>query len=342
MSRGQQTATFNQTQGESKEAFGDAENALGLEQGAVGDYQTQLGRYAAENPFQQGGEFQNDQNMVLANTADASAQAAGARLQSQAARTGQNPAGAIGATEAMQQENERSLASQEAGANTERIGDEAGYNKSVLSDYGAVPGMEGDVASGQSKLYGTSLGVQEDAAKTPGFLDTLEGQLVGAGDAAIGAFCPAEGSLYLMADGSERPVESLQVGDLIMSIDDEPQIIEEIQSGIANILLTQTEDGHLIRTSPTHAFALPRGGFVIASRSAGKTIVTKGGFSKVSNVQMLKVKAYVFNVITDGSHTYRANGLWSLGVGDAERHVGMNEWAAIGGRMCHELEVVGR
>jgi len=30
-------------------------------------------------------------------------------------------------------------------------------------------------------------------------------------------------------------------------------------------------------------------------------------------------KAKVFNVITNGSHTYRADGIWALGVGRAER-----------------------
>jgi hypothetical protein len=51
---------------------------------------------------------------------------------------------------------------------------------------------------------------------------------------------------------------------------------------------------------------------------------------------MLKAKKFVFNIITNGSHTYRADGLWSLGVGDAERHVGMNEWAMIGNELLQE------
>ena len=41
----------------------------------------------------------------------------------------------------------------------------------------------------------------------------------------------------------------------------------------------------------------------------------------------------VFNVITDGSHTYRADGMWSLGVGEAERAVSMDKWQEIGERL---------
>jgi hypothetical protein len=173
MSRGQQSQIFQTTSGQQGQAFGNAENSLSLAQTDVGDYQSQLGKYAAANPYGEGGEFQSAQNQVLANTADASAQAAGAKLQGIAERTGQNPAGAISATEAMQQGNERSLASQEAAANAERLGAGAQYGKSVLQGYGEVPGMEEGIAKGYSGLYGTALGEEEQAAKTPSFGDEL-------------------------------------------------------------------------------------------------------------------------------------------------------------------------
>jgi hypothetical protein len=77
---------------------------------------------------------------------------------------------------------------------------------------------------------------------------------------------------------------------------------------------------------------LPKGGFTVAARSLGKTILTADGPSQVISVEPAG-KAFVFNIITDGSHSYRADGIWALGVGDAERHIGMNEWAMIGDRM---------
>ena len=138
--------------------------------------------------------------------------------------------------------------------------------------------------------------------------------------------------MYQMADDTERPVETLKVGELIAGIDGEPQVIKEIQSGIAETVWVETENGHETRTSLTHAYALPKGGFVVAVHSLGKTISTENGPSKIVDTTYIG-KAWVFNIITNGSHTYRVDGIWSLGVGEAERHVGMNEWAKIGKRL---------
>jgi hypothetical protein len=135
-----------------------------------------------------------------------------------------------------------------------------------------------------------------------------------------------------MADDTERPVETLKVGELIIGIDGEPQVIEEIQSGLADTIRVTTENGFTARTSLTHAYALPKGGFVVAAHSLGKTISTENGPSKIVDTTYIG-KTWVFNIITNGSHTYRVDGIWSLGVGEAERHVGMNEWAKVGSKL---------
>ena len=173
MSRSQQGSVFSQTQGQSNQAFGAAQNAFGNEQQDIVNYQAGLGQFAAANPYKPGGEYQSAQNMVLANTSDAAAQSYGAALQRQAARTGQNPAGSIAATEAMQQENERNLSGQQAAANEQRISGEAGYNQDVLKGLGAVPGMENQLGEGEGRLYTGALDAEEKAAQTPSFLDTL-------------------------------------------------------------------------------------------------------------------------------------------------------------------------
>jgi hypothetical protein len=149
---------------------------------------------------------------------------------------------------------------------------------------------------------------------------------------AAGAACPAKGALYLMSDGTERKVEELKVDDLITGIDDEPQLIEEILSSYSPTVWVHTENGLKTRNSWTHAFALPKGGFTVAAKSIGKIIATKLGPSKVVAVDNAGT-ALVFNVITDGSHTYRADGVWAYGVGDAERHISMKEWCAVGERL---------
>jgi hypothetical protein len=160
----------------------------------------------------------------------------------------------------------------------------------------------------------------------------------GLGDTAVQgiqsaiATCPARGSLYLMADGTEKTVESLIVGDRIAGIDDEPQTIEEIEVSQQAVLRVTTDDGHTTRNSAVHAFALPRGGFVVAIHALGKMILTANGPARVMDVKW-DGDSEVFNIITDGSHTYRADGVWALGVGEAERHISMERWKQIGERM---------
>lgn len=148
---------------------------------------------------------------------------------------------------------------------------------------------------------------------------------------AVGSFagCPVAGTLYKMHDGARMAVELLVAGDKLAGIDDEPQIIEEIERGPAPIIEVTTENGIRVRNSLTHAYALPRGGFVVASKALGKSIMTELGPSEVVSVEPAG-EALVFNIITDGSHTYCADGIWALGVGDAERVVNMNAWARAG------------
>jgi hypothetical protein len=186
MSRGQQSATFNQTQGESKSSFGDTENSLKFEQGDIGTFADQLAAYQASNPYSAGGEYESNINEGLTNTSDAMAQSVGATLQGASARTGQNPAGAVAATEAMEEQNARNLGADKATAENQRISQEAAYDKSALPFEAEIPGMQSEIGKEQEGLYGTSLGTQEQAAKTPSFMETLEGQLAQAGESFAG------------------------------------------------------------------------------------------------------------------------------------------------------------
>lgn len=175
---------------------------------------------------------------------------------------------------------------------------------------------------------GQQAGQAADQAST-GFWGSLMGGLAGLGGSAMTAWCPAMGSQILMADGSEKAVELLRVGDQVMGIDDEPCTVEEVPWDFAETICVTFDDGHVTHNSPTHAFALPKGGFTVSAKSQGKQILTSSGVSAVLSVKRDGVKR-VFNIITDGSHTYRADGVWALGVGDAERHVPMKAWAKIG------------
>jgi hypothetical protein len=267
-------------------------------------------------------------------------ESAGQAIQSAAVRTGQNPAGAIAATEKMQQQNERTLVGDQAKATESRLASDTGYQAAGLEGLSKVQGMQDTLAQQQAAAAQGALGTEEEAAKQPSFLDELGQGLISSagqvGSAAMTAFCPAKGSLYLMYDGSEKLVEDLVVGDMLAGIDGDPEVIEEIQSAISPVLRIQTEDGFTTRNSRVHAFALPIGGFVVAINSLNKTVLTAKGRGKVVAVEW-DGEDTVYNVITDGSHTYRADGVWALGVGEAERQVSMEKWGEIGDNLAEAV-----
>lgn len=339
MSRGQQGQLFDTATGQNQTYNQNAQTAFNKAQTGVTDYGTQLGKFAASNPYVQGGQYSTSQNQSLADTANAGANATSQALQSAAVHGGANPAQAIAAGEEVSQQNQRTLGQQDANANTTRIGDEAGYNAQALAGFGTQEGMQDQLATQQAQAAQGTLGTAETAAQTPSFLDELgQGLVSGIGGASINTFCPAEGTLYLMADRTERPVEEIRAGDELMGIDGEPERVEEIQKALAEVYRIETEGGHVVRASRVHAFALPKGGFVVASRCLGKTVVTGGGSGRIVRVARDGVDM-VYNVITDGSHTYRADGLWSLGVGEAERATTMEQWNAIAEGMPVETGV---
>lgn len=263
----------------------------------------------------------------------AGAGAAESELQRQAAATGN----AAGATKSLQ-EMARDRMKAGAGVSEGIAGqDVQGALQKQQQGAAGMSGLYGENLKGQLAAMGQEAGDINAAttASQTGWLQNAEK----VGGMAASAFCPAEKSLYLMADGTEHPVETLVIGDSILGVDDEPQIIEEIQSGYTSILRVALENGLVARNSYIHAFALPKGGFTVAAKSLGKTISTSEGPSKVVSVEPAG-KAWVFNIITNGSHTYRHDGIWALGVGDGERHVGVNEWLEINSRFCGELTVV--
>jgi len=139
--------------------------------------------------------------------------------------------------------------------------------------------------------------------------------VVGAISSAAGATCPVSGTLYLMSDGTEKKVENLLVGDSIMGIDCAPQTIYCIYEKTVPIVKTVTANGYSVTSSTSHALALEWGGFTIVRHASGKTVKTVTKPSRVISVEPVGT-GRVFNVLTDGSHTYRADGIWSLGVGE--------------------------
>jgi hypothetical protein len=164
--------------------------------------------------------------------------------------------------------------------------------------------------------------IMQAPLSSPGIGGILGG-IAGAGLGAAGSiWCPARGSMILMFDGVERPVETLAAGDRVMGIDEEACIVEDVLRCCEDVIRVATNDGCVLRNSLSHAYALPRGGFTVASKSLNAIIATKNGMGRITSIEP-DGKDDVFNILTDGSHTYRADGAWCLGVGDAERHESM-------------------
>lgn len=128
----------------------------------------------------------------------------------------------------------------------------------------------------------------------------------------IAAMCPAEGSLILMMDGSEIPVEDLKPGDTIQGIDGEACVVDVVPTRYEDVIDVFTEDDSKCRNSHSHTFMLPKGGFVIASKALGRVILTAKGESRITAIEPAG-KKYVFDILTDGSHTYCADGVWAQG-----------------------------
>ena len=173
MSRSQQQGVLTTAENNSGADQTAATDARTAETADIGSYQAQLAKFAAANPYTQGGQYDTAESRKLAGVADAGSAAITSRLQTQAGRTGQNPAGATATAAEVARANLRDLSTAGAGATQTRIADQAGYNDKVLGATEVPAQLEAGV-------YGTSVGAANGAlntaggaAQTPGFWDDL-------------------------------------------------------------------------------------------------------------------------------------------------------------------------
>src|ERR1700732_3697318 len=122
MSRAQQGAIESTATANSATDTAAANKSEAATQADIGNQQSQLAKFAANNPYVQGGQAQTVTKQQLSGTADATAEAAKAGGQALATRTGQNPAAAIAAGEATQQAAQRTPGAQGGGGNKRRGG----------------------------------------------------------------------------------------------------------------------------------------------------------------------------------------------------------------------------
>ena len=188
MSRGQENQVVSTATQQNTTAANNAQQSYNNAQTDAGAYEKQLADYAAANPYGQGGQYQQAENQVLSNTADAAGQSAGEAMQSQATRTGVNAGGAVAGTTSAEQANERALAGQEAQATASRIGSGATYGQSVLNASQVPEQMQAGLTAQQLGEQSSALNTQQNAASQPSTADVAFGDILNAGRSAATAF----------------------------------------------------------------------------------------------------------------------------------------------------------
>ena len=170
------------------------------EQADIGTQQSQLAKFAANNPYVQGGQAQTVENQQLSGTADATAAGAAAKNQQQAQRTGQNASAGVAAGEAEAAQAQRTMGTQEAGATQSRLASGAQYGQDVLSGGNQIVAEQNSLGSQEANEAQGQASVGEQAAQTPSFLDELGQGLIsgtaGAASAYAGKGCWVAAELY--------------------------------------------------------------------------------------------------------------------------------------------------
>ena len=315
----EQQANFNQMSNQAAAVFGDTSKVFS-------ELQSSFAPILAAGPGQSGftaPELANLQSQAVTAGGVATRnaqQAAGERAAAAGGGTTVLPSGAAMGQEAnIAEAGAQATANQLSNINLEnaQLGQQnwmnaAGILGGAANTFNASTGAgSAATGSGSAAMSGANDVHQANGQLTQDILGVAES---GAGVAGS-ILCPAEGSLYLMADGSEKPVENLEVGELIAG-DDGASEITEIHSEILPVIQVCTENGFITRNSITHCFKLSAGGFTLAIQSLGKTVATASGSSIVTKIELAGT-ARVFSIVTTGNHTYRASGVWAYGVGDA-------------------------
>jgi len=188
MSRAQQGAIESTETADSAKSTTAASASQAAEQADINSGQSNLAKFAANNPYVQGGQAQTVENQQVANTADATAAGAAAKNQQQSQRTGQNASAGVAAGEAEAQQAQRTAGSQEAGATQSRLAAGSQYGEDVLKAGDTLTAEQANLSSNLTGEAQGQEGIGEQAAQTPSFLDELGQGLITGGSAAGGAY----------------------------------------------------------------------------------------------------------------------------------------------------------
>jgi RHS repeat-associated protein len=230
----------------------------------------------------------------------------------------------------------------------------AGAGKGAL--IGGVTGLTGGALAGVgcAALGGSTLASLANAA-VAGAVGDLVGQTVemslgwrceysgwqtfgaAAGGVALqrlaSLICFVEGTPVVLADGTTKPIEQVQVGDRVLARDEESGKIEAKR--VTQVFERETEatlvltfaNGEQIETTPEHPFYVEGRGFVAAGQLAiGTAIVTRAGPAvKLTQVERKAGAKKVYNFEVEDLHTYFVGkadgGLWVHNRCDPFHHI---------------------
>lgn len=305
-----------------KEGVAEATTTYGEDQALLKQMQGVYDPILAAGPNQHGFNAEERQELnsqAIEGTARNYKQAAKAVGDKMAARGGGDISLPTGAEDALEEQVGEGAAQEESSEESQI--DQADFAEGKSNFANATAALE-DVSSQLNPTAyansATSAGSAAEvtskdiASESNDWINAAIGAAGAIGGDATTAFCPASGALILMADGGHKQIQLLQVGEKVKGIDGEAQTIAQIYSASSSILRVRTSDGFTTRNSPSHAFLVPIGGYVTATQSIGKTLRTAKGLGCVTAVEPDGV-ATVYSLITDGSHTYQADGVWALG-----------------------------
>jgi hypothetical protein len=171
MSRAQQNAIESTETGNAATSTTAANTSESAEQADINSGQSQLAKFAANNPYVQGGQADTVEGQQIAGAADATAAGAMAKNQQQTQRTGQNATAGVAAGESEAQQAQRTAGTEEAAATQSRLASGTQYAGDVLKAGNTLTSEQGGLTSQELSEAQGEENIGEEAAKTPSLGD---------------------------------------------------------------------------------------------------------------------------------------------------------------------------
>jgi hypothetical protein len=121
-----------------------------------------------------------------------------------------------------------------------------------------------------------------------------------------------------LADGSAKPIEEIQSGDIVMSRDEATgkteakEVVRVFERQSNELVVITLANGEEIRTTPEHPFSVEGKGWTAARdlKSFDRLATTSSTSSSIDSVQWMRTPSKVYNFEVEDYHTYfvSANG----------------------------------